>query len=229
MPAWTSHSLIVLSSDPEASSVPSREYATERTSSVCPSSVVVFPVATSHSTTVPSPNPEASIVPSGERATEKTLPLRASKVAVLVPVCTFHSLIVLSKDPEANTPWRENATELTQSVCPSRVVAFPVAISHSTTVPSFRPEAMSVPSGENATDSTDLEAVSVSYSENVMGVILPLRASKVLVFCPVAMSHSATVPSIDPEVSCIPSLENTTELTAFAEGNSMRSREVPTS
>ena len=229
MRACMSHSLIVLSSDPEDSIVPSGENATERTSSVCPSSVVVFSVAISHSTTVPSPDPEASIVPSGENATDKTFPLRASNVSVFCPVAVFQSLIVLSKDPEASTPWRENATELTQSVWPSSVVAFPVAISHSTTVPSFRPEAISVPLGENATDSTDLEAVSVPFCGKDTGEILPLRVSNVSVFCPVAMSHSATVPSTDPEASCIPSLENATELTAFAEGNSMSSREVATS
>ena len=96
-------------------------------------------------------------------------------------------------------------------------------------MPSFRPEAISIPSGENATDSTDLEAVSVLSWKNDLEEMLPSRASKVSVCLPVAMSHNATVPSTDPEASCIPSRENATELTAFAEGSSMSSREVATS
>ena len=53
-PVATSHSLTVLSPDPDATVPPSREKATELTPSVCPESVVEDPVATSHSLMVPS-------------------------------------------------------------------------------------------------------------------------------------------------------------------------------
>ena len=72
-PVAGSHSLTVLSSDPEASSLPSWENATACTESVWPCSVCTFwPVAGSYSLTVSSPNPEASSLLSWKKATAFT-------------------------------------------------------------------------------------------------------------------------------------------------------------
>ena len=117
----TSHSLIVLSCEPEASIVPSGENAT-RTERVCFSRVAIFSlVAISHSLTVPSCAPEARILLSGENATERTQCVCLS-VAMFSLVATSHSLIVLSGEPEASVvPLGENVTERTERVCPSSV------------------------------------------------------------------------------------------------------------
>ena len=66
-----SHSLTVLSADPEASILPSGANDRELIKDVCPSRVMIFVcVATSHSLTVSSFDPEASILLSGENDTE---------------------------------------------------------------------------------------------------------------------------------------------------------------
>jgi len=66
-------SLIVPSSDPEASTLPSGEKATEMTGALCPSRVKMhFPLSTSQSFIVSSWEPEARRSPIGEKATEFT-------------------------------------------------------------------------------------------------------------------------------------------------------------
>ena len=81
----------VLSSEPEATSLPSGEKATLLTQLLWPSSVRrAAPVAASQSRTVLSAEPEATSLPSGEKATLLTLRLwpssvrRAASVAVLL-------------------------------------------------------------------------------------------------------------------------------------------------
>ena len=77
----TSHSLTILSNDPEASIEPSGENATELTIAVCFSVAIFCLVTTSHSLTVlSSAPPEASVEPLGENATEVVYP--SSRVAM---------------------------------------------------------------------------------------------------------------------------------------------------
>src|SRR5262245_20743415 len=86
LPVRTSHSLIVLSTLPDASVLPSGLKATRMASSVCPSRVATaLPVAASHTLTVLSVLAEASSLPSGLHATELTdLPCPSSVVRVLI-------------------------------------------------------------------------------------------------------------------------------------------------
>ena len=66
----SSHVLMVLSYDPDATFVPSGENDTLFTSEECPSSVCRHsPLVTSHSFTVVSQDPDATFVPSGENDT----------------------------------------------------------------------------------------------------------------------------------------------------------------
>jgi hypothetical protein len=106
------HSLTVPSSDPEASSDPSREKPTARTVSVWPSSFrSAWPVAGSHSLTVLSQDADASRLPSYENATASTLPEWPASVCSAAPVAGSHSLTVLSTDADAsNLLSGENAT-----------------------------------------------------------------------------------------------------------------------
>jgi hypothetical protein len=69
--ARTSHSLIALSSAPDATVVPSGENATEWAAEVWPVRLCKRPpVATFHRLIVLSYDPDASVVPPGENATE---------------------------------------------------------------------------------------------------------------------------------------------------------------
>jgi hypothetical protein len=68
-------SLIVLSREPDATSLPSGEKATELTEFKCPlsGSPRGAPVAASQSLTVSSYEPDATSLPSGEKATERKI------------------------------------------------------------------------------------------------------------------------------------------------------------
>jgi hypothetical protein len=69
-PLDTSHSLTVLSTDPEARDLPSEEKLTEYRVFVCPMRVrTSTPLDASHSLML-STDPEARNLPSGEKATE---------------------------------------------------------------------------------------------------------------------------------------------------------------
>src|SRR5437016_421686 len=69
---FTSHRLIVQSSLPEASVLPSGLNASELIDRVCPSKTVSLPVFTSHSLIVLPAYPEATVSPSGLKATDQT-------------------------------------------------------------------------------------------------------------------------------------------------------------
>src|ERR1700733_13981215 len=69
-PIVTSHTLIVLSTEPDTICVPSGENETERTQSSCPlrTSPTCCPPAASHTLIVLSRDPDTMCVPSGENA-----------------------------------------------------------------------------------------------------------------------------------------------------------------
>src|SRR5829696_1854992 len=89
------HSRTVLSSEPEAISVPSGEKATQFTIPLCPSSVCrSSPLFTFHNLMVLSPEAEAISVPSGENATSLTLRLCPSSACRSSPLFTLHNRTV---------------------------------------------------------------------------------------------------------------------------------------
>ena len=150
----TSQILIVLSTLPEASCLPSGLNSTLQTLPSWLSRVFrTFPVVTSQILIVLSTLPEASCCPSGLNPTlltELSWPLRVFRS---FPVVTSHKIIVLSSLPEASfLPSGLNSTLLTQSSWPSRVFrTFPVVTSQILIVLSSLPEASCCPSGLNST------------------------------------------------------------------------------
>src|SRR5207248_148889 len=96
-PATASQSLTVLSHEPDATSLPSGENATDVTQRKWPSSVCSgAPVTASQSLTVWSHEPDATSLPSGENATDVTRCEWPSSVCSGAPVTVSQSLTVWS-------------------------------------------------------------------------------------------------------------------------------------
>ena len=121
--SW-SQSLIIISYDPDATSLPSGENATAATGLEWPSSVGRgAPVARSQSLTVLSRDPDASSPPSGENAMAQRHSEWPTSIRRGAPVASSQSLTVLSRDPDASSPPSgENATAKTQFEWPSSVL-----------------------------------------------------------------------------------------------------------
>jgi hypothetical protein len=117
------HSLIVLSSETDASCLPSGEKVTAFTEYEWPSSVCnIAPVTASHSLIVLSSEADANCLPSGEKATAFTESEWPSSVCNIAPVTASHSLIVLSSETDASClPSGEKATASTEYEWPSSV------------------------------------------------------------------------------------------------------------
>jgi hypothetical protein len=115
----------VLSSEPDATSLPSGEKATELTGPEWPSSGPPYgaPVAASQSRTVLSIEPDATSLPSGEKATDLTQSeWPSSGLPCGAPVAASQSRTVLLSEPDATSlPSGEKATDLTQFEWPSTV------------------------------------------------------------------------------------------------------------
>ena len=95
-PVCASHKRTVPSLLPEASVLPSGEYATLLTAAVCPDRVWMFsPVCASHKRTVFQPV-EASVFPSGEYATLTTPSVCPDSVRMFSPVCVSHKRMFLT-------------------------------------------------------------------------------------------------------------------------------------
>jgi hypothetical protein len=116
-------SLTVLSSDADASSLPSGEKATALTQAEWPLSVCsAAPEPVSQSLTVPSLDADASSLLSGEKATALTQAEWPSSVYSTTPEPAFRSVTVLTRDANASSLLSgEKATVLTQAEWPSSV------------------------------------------------------------------------------------------------------------
>src|SRR5262249_25107629 len=125
-----------------ASSLPSRENATDSVMRPSPSSLATnWWVETSQIETPPVPCDEvASFLPSGENPTLTTHAGCSGKVAISWPLDTSQSLMRLSSPPVARSlPSGEKATELTPSPAWALMVAF-------SQPPSSTPRKQTVPS-----------------------------------------------------------------------------------
>lgn len=122
-PVVVFQSLTVLSGDPDVTTSPLGEKATDSTLLVCPLSVCkTAPVVVFQSLTVSSNDPDAITSPLGEKATDQTRLVCPSSVCKTAPVVVSQSRIVLSLDADAITlPSGEKATDTTASLCPFSV------------------------------------------------------------------------------------------------------------
>lgn len=158
----------VLSSDPDRTSRPSGEKATEYTESLCPSNVRTRrPVSTSHTRTMRSSEPAATYWLVGDTDTDvipSVGPFISSspRVDSNLPESSDHNLAFLSPEPEIiNCPDCEASTEYMSVLCPrSKCLTLRVFTSHTLTTWSSAPVTSHCPSGEKHTARTYESAVS---------------------------------------------------------------------
>jgi len=95
-PELTSHTIRLVSSDPDTIRVPSGLNATSNTPAVCPSKCrAISPVSRSHNTSEPSHVPPSTNRPSGLNATADTRASSSLKRRNTPPVATFQRITVL--------------------------------------------------------------------------------------------------------------------------------------
>mmetsp|Transcript_25578 Transcript_25578/g.67610 ORF Transcript_25578/g.67610 Transcript_25578/m.67610 type:complete len:222 (+) Transcript_25578:613-1278(+) len=156
------HTTEVLSSDAEASLVPSRFHAALSTQSLCSSNCIDFaPVAASQMKTSFF-EVEASLVQSGLQTTLRTKFEWPSNVMISSPVSAFQIFAVMSSDAEAILVLSGlQSTLLTPAKWPLMVIiCSPVRVLHILTVLSHDEEATLLPSGHKATHVTAFECPS---------------------------------------------------------------------